>query len=107
MKIMADDLTRYKLLDAFRGLAILWIVCFHLLPSDKEYYGFFINTLIKHGYLGVSIFLVISGYGIAALTSSAAHYHQPHIILKRRLKKIYFSYWWSLLISALIIPFFH
>jgi len=104
---MADDPIRYKLLNAFRGMAILWIVCFHLLCSACENYGFIINAVIKHGYLGVSVFFVLSGYGIAASTSIATGYHHPHRFLMRRLKKIYFCYWWSLLITALIIPFFH
>ena len=99
---MTDDPIRYKLLDAFRGLAILWIVCFHLL--DRQY-GSVLNTIIKHGYLGVSVFFVISGYGIAALTSHTVQ--QPHSFLLRRIQKIYPLYWWSILFAAFIIPIFH
>jgi peptidoglycan/LPS O-acetylase OafA/YrhL len=96
---------KYKLLDAFRGLAILSIVCFHLLPS--EHYGFYKNVIMKYGFPGLPVFFVISGYAIAASISNAAYFHQPHMFLVRRLKKIFFCYWWSLLIAALFIPFVH
>jgi len=98
-------LKRYELLDAFRGVAILTIVCFHLLPSVPEYYGFIKNTIILYGVNGLPVFFVISGYGIAASISNLAYYHQPHMFLLRRLKRIFFCYWWSLLITALLIPF--
>ncbi len=90
---------KYELLDAFRGVAILWIVSFHLLSSTSEHYGFIIDAIVKYGLLGVPIFFVISGYGIAASTS-ASDYHQPYIFLIRRLKKIFYTYWWSLPISV-------
>lgn len=105
MTKMTDDPIRYKLLGAFRGLAILWIVCYHLLNSVSEHYGFIIDTLVKYGYLGVPVFFVISGYGIAASTSHAVH--QPHIFLMRRAKRIFPLYWWSVLIAAFVVPFFH
>lgn len=93
---------RYKLLDAFRGVAILWIVVFHLLASKHDYYGFILSTIIKNGYLGVSIFFVVSGYGIAASCFNRSEL--PHTFLFRRLKRIYPCYWWSLLFAAFVIP---
>ena len=57
---------RFAILDGFRGLAILWIVCYHLLPDVQKYYDPALDTIIAHGFLGVSIFFVISGYGIAS-----------------------------------------
>ncbi|MGO8990684.1 MAG: acyltransferase family protein [bacterium] len=98
-------LKTYRLVDAFKGLAILTIVCFHLLPS--EHYGFIKNVIITYGFNGLPVFFVISGYGIAASTSNAAYHHQPYMFLLRRLKRIFFPYWWSLLIAALFIPFVH
>ena len=97
----------YKLLGAFRGLAILLVLCVHLLPSVPEYYAFIKNTIILYGFNGLPVFFVISGYTIAASTSNAAYYHQPHMFLMRRLKRIFFCYWWSLLITALFIPSVH
>jgi len=97
----------YELIDTLKGLAILAVVCVHLLPSVPGCYGFVKNIIIIYGVHGLSIFFVISGYGIAASTSNAAYHHQPHMFLMRRLKKIFFCYWWSLLITALLIPLAH
>jgi peptidoglycan/LPS O-acetylase OafA/YrhL len=77
------------------------------LPSVPEHYGFIKNTLILYGFNGLPVFFVISGYAIAASISKAAYYHQPHMFLMHRLKRIFFCYWWSLLITALFIPFLH
>lgn len=95
---------RYKLLNAFRGLAILWIVCFHVLVNVREQYGIVLNYIIAQGYLGVSIFIVISGYGVASSISHGTYWRNPLSFLWRRLKRIYFPYWWHLLFAALIIP---
>lgn len=97
-------LKRYQLLDAFRGLAILWIVCFHVLADVREQYGTVLNYIIAKGYLGVSIFFVISGYGVAASTSHGTYSRKPLSFLSRRLKRIYFPYWWHLLFAVLVIP---
>ena len=93
---------RYRLLDAFRGMAILWIVVFHLLISVSDTAGFIFGSIIKNGFLGVSVFFVISGYGIAA--SHFSHSPSAHVFLIRRLTRIYPCYWWSLLFAAFIIP---
>lgn len=96
---------RYKLLDVFRGIAILWIVCFHILANVSKQYGVVLSYIINHGYLGVNIFFVISGYGIA--TSIFGRKHQvPSRFLLRRLKRIYLPYWWYLLFAVFILPFF-
>ena len=83
------------------------VVCFHLLPSAPEHYGFIKNVLIRYGFPGLPVFFVISGYALAASISNAADYPQPHAFLIRRLKRIFFCYWWSLLFVALFIPFLH
>ncbi len=99
-------INRYALLDSFRGLTILWILCFHVLNGVRESYGAILNQIISHGYFGVSIFFVISGYSIASSIFNSNHSSfQPHLYLIRRLKRIYYCYWWHLLFVALIIPF--
>ena len=97
-------LQRYKLIDAFRGMAILWIMCFHVLIDVRTHYGPIINFIIRHGYLGVQAFFVISGYGFAASLSDGRH-HPPAAYLAGRLKRVYIPYWWQLLFAALIIPY--
>ena len=97
-------LQRYKLIDAFRGMAILWIMCFHVLIDVRIQYGPVINFIIRHGYLGVQAFFVISGYGFAASLSDGRHHH-PAAYLAGRLKRVYVPCWWQLLFAALIIPY--
>lgn len=96
---------RYRLLDAFRGIAILWIVCFHILNNMEQYYGSLLSTTISYGYLGVSIFFVISGYGIANSIFNKEK-QKNFTFLTRRFKRIYFTYWWHLLFAAILIPVF-
>lgn len=55
--------------------------------------------------LGVSIFFVISGFGIAlSLDRALGANETAYMFLKRRLKRIYLTYWFHLIFAALIIP---
>ena len=93
------------LLDAFRGAAVLWIVGFHILVGNREHYGSILNFIISKGMLGVSIFFVISGFGIAlSLDRALVANETAYMFLKRRLKRIYLTYWFHLIFAALIIP---
>lgn len=100
MRILPNS--RYILLDAFRGISILWIVCFHVLKDVREQYIFILDFIISYGHLGVQIFFVISGYGIAVSVDS--RYQKPLTFLLFRLRRIYLPYWWHLLFALLIIP---
>ncbi len=102
--VAQNSAKRYELLEAFRGFAILWIVCFHVLVGVREQYGRFLNDFIAHGRYGVSIFFAISGYGLAASIAGGAYWERPLSFLTRRLKRIYLPYWWHLTFAALIIP---
>ncbi|MGO9019927.1 MAG: acyltransferase family protein [Syntrophobacteraceae bacterium] len=105
-----SDKPRYMLLNACRGIAIVWIVYFHILGnvdrSDlRDQYGNIIGFIIKHGYLGNVLFFVISGYCIgSSLDRALAFDEPPYKWLWNRLKRIYLPYWWSLLFIVVIIP---
>jgi exopolysaccharide production protein ExoZ len=98
------ELPRYQLLDAFRGIAILWIVAFHLLEGVREQYGEVLSYIIGRGSLGVPIFFAIGGYGIAVSTLGGAYNGTPVSFITRRLKRIYPPYWWHLLFAVLVLP---
>lgn len=106
MRMESSNLDRYRLLDASRGLAILWIVCFHVLVDVRDQYWSVLNQFIGYGYLGVYIFFVISGYGIASSSRRLLKgKSNPWSFLSRRFNRIYPSYWWHLLFAAIILPF--
>ncbi len=92
--------TPYRLLDAWRGVAALWVVLLrirlHTLPAPLYAFG-------VDGLLGVPIFFVISGYCIASAAvrsldkpRSVAHF------VGARVRRIYPPYLLASLIAALL-----
>lgn len=64
-------------LEGVRGIAILMVFLFHFMPN-----------ICPHGYLGVDVFLVISGYFLCkgALTEEAAPFEWRSFLLKKVLR---------------------
>ena len=100
--------TPYRLLDAWRGVAALWVVMLHMrLPSTPAW----LFDFSAGGHLGVPMFFVISGYCIAnaAMRSLRAPSPVKHF-LGARVRRIYPPYLCasllavglSLLLSALV-----
>ena len=61
------DQSRFAFIDALRGLAALSVVLFHIHAGTAPAVFFatlpqFIQNCLKHGYLGVHVFFVISGF---------------------------------------------
>ena len=71
-----------------RGLAALWVFAYHFRPSRDG-----IWLLASVGDLGVPAFFVVSGYCILA---AAQRTDSAFTFLKRRLKRIYPTFWASL-----------
>ncbi len=92
------------LLDLARGLACLWVFFFHLqslftVPSPL------IASIASFGHLGVPMFFVISGYVITfAAESSRQAGRAPLAFLQNRFRRIYLTYWASLLV-VLLLPY--
>jgi peptidoglycan/LPS O-acetylase OafA/YrhL len=72
---MGADSRRIEALDGFRALAVLLVICFHyfsrwtpprfsqdLYPYGDRFAGF---ALFDHGYLGVELFFIVSGFVIS------------------------------------------
>ena len=50
-------------LTGIRALAALWVVSFHFTRFDAHLYNAgFLNPIVRHGYLGVDLFFVLSGF---------------------------------------------
>lgn len=97
---------RFVLLEPFRGIAALWVFCFHFHFSESFQRNCpQLNAILKAGDLGVPMFFVLSGYCITASAHSAIRHNEPtRSFLYRRLRRIYPPYWFSILV-VISIPF--
>ena len=104
---MAETRTaRYEFLDALRGIAILLVLLLHFaergVNSEDSLVHDKVWPVLQHGYLGVQLFFVISGYCITAAVASAAQKaNSVHLFATRRLRRIFPPYWASILFVVL------
>jgi peptidoglycan/LPS O-acetylase OafA/YrhL len=98
---------RYRLLDAWRGLACLMVVVHHagyslheeetLGTSTEATLRWVLVQVIRRLDQGVSLFFVISGYCIAASADATRRKGvSPRTFLKHRVRRIYPPYWFAL-----------
>jgi exopolysaccharide production protein ExoZ len=92
--------TPYRMLDAWRGVAALWVVLLHVhLPTTPAPLAYF-STF---GHLGVPMFFVISGYCIANAATRSLNNSRPMAhFLKARVRRIYPPYFFASLIAVLL-----
>ena len=55
----ADTKPHYNILDGFRGVAALTVVCFHVFEAFATSH---VDQRINHGYLAVDFFFILSGF---------------------------------------------
>jgi peptidoglycan/LPS O-acetylase OafA/YrhL len=94
---------RYELLDAMRGIAILAVLFLHFSERGVESSDQLVHSriwpVLQHGYLGVQLFFVISGYCImAAVSTASAKDSGVSYFTTRRLRRIFPPYWASLVL---------
>lgn len=101
---------RYRLLDAWRGVACLMVIAHHagsaLQKSDvgDSYGRWLIRAILYRGNLGVTIFFVISGYCIAASADACRRKGlSPWKFLARRVRRIYPPYWISIAVILVLV----
>lgn len=106
---MSDSLsTRYRSLDIWRGVACLVVVAYHaaqLVERRLEGDTAAVYAILRHGYLGVPLFFVISGYCIAAAAEAHRRSGRPGwTFIWRRARRIYPPFWAStaLLVFAIV-----
>lgn len=106
---MAVNNKRIEVLDGFRALAILLVICFHYFSrwtpprfaGDLYPYGnlFAEFPLFNYGYLGVQLFFIVSGYVISLTLFSSMDWMD---FVLRRIARLFPS---MLLCSALTFAF--
>lgn len=92
------------LLDLARGVACLWVFFFHvgnLFAGSSPTIAY----IASFGHLGVPMFFVISGYVITHAAESGRQANRsPLIFLRNRFRRIYLTYWASLVL-ILLLPY--
>lgn len=103
---------RYRLLDAWRGVACLLVVVYHAgFAIDRAEVvdragsaRWLLVALLRMGSLGVPFFFVISGYCIAvSAEANRAKGLSPRAFLGRRFWRIYPAYWVALVGVVLLV----
>ncbi len=96
---------RFNLIDALRGVVILWIVAFHLLNEHRDVYPALLTRIITSGYLRVPLLFLVSGFAVSTLAAKVlAGKGSAFDFLKRRLIRIYKPLFFSLLTAGIVVP---
>jgi peptidoglycan/LPS O-acetylase OafA/YrhL len=91
-------------LEIARGIAALWVVLFHMEGLFHPMPDLF-KAIIAKGHFGVPMFFVISGFVITySAESSLKARRSPFHFLKNRLRRIYPTFWCSVLV-CLCLPY--
>src|SRR5947209_6091334 len=104
---------RYESLDAWRGVACLFVVVGHCTiyttayaePADPfQYLGNQALALFRWMVVGVPMFFVISGYCVTAAAYTAqARSHRFSTFMYRRARRIYPPYYFLLLVTGVAV----
>jgi len=93
---------RYRLLDAWRGIAALGVLAFHTTANLVDPDSSWAAAALSHGWLGVFIFFPVSGYCILAASHAAAN-HTTAAFLRRRWRRIFPAYWASVVLAIVLL----
>lgn len=96
------DGQRSVVLDLLRGIAVLAVIVLHTshhaIGRGVPLFDDLLWPVIRHFYLGVQLFFVISGYCIMGAVESAQRNSSPlSTYIRRRVRRIYPPYWFSLI----------
>lgn len=98
---------RYRSLDLWRGFAALWVLVFHgfnvWLEAQPDLLPRWLGGFIHHGWLGVHVFFVVSGY---CITERIVREHAAGGaglgFMADRMLRLYPPYWATLLLVGVI-----
>jgi peptidoglycan/LPS O-acetylase OafA/YrhL len=106
-KMTPSKSSRFELLDPLRGVAILAVMALHFCERGAQSGDTLIHAniwpVVQHGYLGVQLFFVISGYCITAALYGAMNKPHPfRYFVRRRLRRIFPPYWASIVLVVVL-----
>lgn len=99
---------RFRTIDGLRGIAALAVVCYHLNGAVARTYGTRlpggIETIFAHGYLGVDVFFVLSGFVIAySIRNATVTWGFLGRFALRRSVRLDPPYWMAILLEIALI----
>ncbi len=100
---------RFAFVDALRGIAALWVVVFHAFAGQRltkleALLPDWTAWVVHMGYLGVTVFFVLSGFVIAHLLQrQSAEASSVAWFMLRRLVRLGPPYWASLVVTIVIM----
>ena len=101
---------RYGSIDGLRGLAAISVVCFHFVGHIgnglEQLLPQFIITCFYHGYLGVPVFFVISGF-VISLSIGSRNIDRSYVgqFLLRRSVRLDLLYWATIFVGLCLLLF--
>ena len=100
---------RFALVDALRGIAAMWVVVFHVFAGERltkleVMLPNWTAWVVHRGYLGVTVFFVLSGFVIAhSLQRQSADASSVGWFMIRRSARLDPPYWASLVLTIVIM----
>ncbi len=99
-----ENKTRWVELDVFRGLAALYVLCFHYTIAYAELSGSQPFFHLKTGIFGVQLFFIISGFVIIMTLERS---QRPMDFIVSRFSRLYPGYWAAVLLTFVLVKIFH
>lgn len=85
-----DLISKYR--SELMGIAIIWVILYHLILTQNSPYSFgFLDSILGNGYGGVDIFLYLSGFGLVRSWNKCLqqnHSHAINLFYKRRILRL-------------------
>lgn len=85
-----DLISKYR--SELMGIAIIWVILYHLILTQNSPYSFgFLDSILGNGYEGVDIFLYLSGFGLVRSWNKCLqqnHSHAINLFYKRRILRL-------------------
>ncbi|NCD67821.1 acyltransferase family protein [Mucilaginibacter agri] len=101
-----------KSLTGIRGIAALYVVLYHELQNFEPVKSLpVIGCFVRHGYLSVDLFFMLSGFVIMLSThnkfSNTLSLTNYNLFLKKRFTRIYPAYFVTLVLACVFVTHFH